>query len=210
MDRGWCSRASGGDDCYRDRVGVNGRIRSWRARVSRRDGTTAAGKWALVVVAETGGPAVAACRQRFDPGAAAGMPPHITVLYPFFAYDETVREALAEVLVDHPPFRYELAALGRFPHVVYLQPEPCQPFVRLTEVTAACLGISPYEGRFDRVVPHLTVAMRRRLPRTVRRSLVATLPIAGEAKRVDVFAELDGRWTLMDSLALGGQPSPHD
>lgn len=188
-------------------MGVSGRLRVWRARGGRRARTAAGGTWALVIVVETAGPAVAACRQRFDPAAAAGVPPHVSVLYPLPGYDRTVAETLAGVLEDHPPFRYELAAFGRFPRVAYLVPEPREPFVRLTEATAACLGVSPYGGRHDRVVPHVTVATRRRLPRPVRRSLVAALPIAGEARSVEVLADVSGRWTVVDSLPLGGRPS---
>lgn len=158
---------------------------------------------ALVVLAESAGPVVADCRRRFDPAAAMGMPPHVTVLYPIPTYDATTATALGEALAEHPPFRYDLVALGSFGRVVYLAPEPYEPFVHLTEVAATCLGIEPYGGKFERVVPHVTVAMRRRLPASVRRSLTTALPIAGEAKSVDVLGEIDGRWTVVDSFPLG-------
>lgn len=147
------------------------------------------------------------CRRRFDPAARQAMPPHITVLYPFVPRDEygpETRATLAGVVAEHPPFDYALSTLGRFPGVVYLAPEPSRPFVELTEAIAGRLGLPPYGGRFDTVVPHLTVAMRRRLPRRYARALRATLPIRSEARTIEVLAEEDRGWALVDSLPLGG------
>lgn len=192
--------------CDGVRVGkwsLDGRARGRRAddAPARHPGTFRS--WALVVQAAAAEPAVAECRRRFDPGAAAGMPPHLTVLYPLTTYDHAVRGALTKALADHVPFHFELVQLGHFRHVVYLAPKPHEPFIRLTETTAECLGIAPYEGQFENVVPHVTVAMRRRLPRSVRQSLIARLPIPCEAQLVDVLGERGGRWTVVDSLPLG-------
>jgi 2'-5' RNA ligase len=162
---------------------------------------------ALVVRASQAVAEVEECRRRFDPAARQAMPAHITVLYPFVTADEYgphIRTALAGVLAEHPPFDYSLCTLGRFPGVVYLAPEPAQPFVELTEAIAGRLGLPPYGGRFDTVVPHLTVAMGRRLPRRHTRALRAALPIRSEARTIEVLAEEDRGWALVDSLPLGG------
>jgi len=161
---------------------------------------------AVVVVVEAPGPAVDACRHRYDPGARAGMPPHVTVLYPVpdpGRGADGLGETLGPVLVGHPPFRFWLRAIGRFPGVVYLTVDPSEPFVDLTEAVGDALGIAPYGGAFDQVVPHLTVAARRRLPRRVVRSLEEDLPIEAVARDVRVLAQSDGGWTQRCALPLG-------
>lgn len=179
-----------------------GRLRTLRGRFDR-EPRAAGAACAFVIVVESVGPVVTACRQRFDRDAAAGMPPHITVFYPH-QYDRSIGEAVGAALADHDPFHFELVALGRFPDVVYLQPEPREPFVRLTQTLSACLGALPYEGRFETVVPHVTVATRRWLPRSATRALAGALPITGEATSVDVLADVGGQWSILDSLPLGG------
>ena len=48
--------------------------------------------------------------------------------------------------------------VGRFPTVVYLAPEPSEPFDRLTEaIDARFPDFPPYAGAFDGVIPHLTI-----------------------------------------------------
>ena len=52
-----------------------------------------------------------------------------------------------------------MARFARWPNVVYLEPEPDEPFRRLTNALAAAFpDYPPYEGVHEEVVPHLTVA----------------------------------------------------
>lgn len=138
------------------------------------------------------------------------MPAHVTVLYPFAplgAYGPALRAPLAEVVAGCPPFDFALSGLGSFPGVLYLTPEPAAPFVRLTEAISARLGYPPYGGRFAEIVPHLTVAAGHRLPRRLRRSLEASLPIAAVATEVEVLADRQGGWARLDAVPLGGGPA---
>ena len=63
---------------------------------------------------------------------------------------------------------------GRFPGVVWLAPEPAEPFIALTELLAAAFpDHPPYEGAHDEIVPHLTLGLGTesvlgRLARSVR------------------------------------------
>ena len=69
---------------------------------------------------------------------------------------------------------------GSFPDgVLYLAPEPAEPFGALTEAFAAAWPeYPPYGGSFTDVVPHLTVAMARRAHRRAREpSSHAGLPL---------------------------------
>lgn len=180
------------------------------ARLRRRHAPAEGGAaLALVVVVETPGPGIAEIRERYDPGARRGMPPHVTVLYPVpdpglgSTGVEQVGDRLSKVLVEHEPFGFRLETIGRFPGVVYLAPDPADPFVELTAAVSGALGLAPYGGRFDQVVPHLTVALGRRLPRRARRSLHAALPVAAVARDVQVFRQEGGTWTHRCTIPLG-------
>jgi 2'-5' RNA ligase len=101
-------------------------------------------------------------RARFDPVAALGVPAHITVLYPFMnraLIDGSLLSAVQALLGEIPSFAFRLDRIDCFPGVLYLAPAPAAPLVSLTNALAAQFpAYPPYAGRFERVVPHLTVA----------------------------------------------------
>jgi 2'-5' RNA ligase len=100
-------------------------------------------------------------------GYAAGLvvPAHVTLVVPFVAPEQLtdgVVTELAGLFGDVVPFPFELAQASRFPEgPVYLAPDPAAPFRHLVgELGRAFPEHPPYEGRFDGVVPHLTVPLR--------------------------------------------------
>ncbi|WP_148573193.1 2'-5' RNA ligase family protein [Nocardioides caldifontis] len=100
-------------------------------------------------------------------GYAAGLvvPAHVTLLVPFVPRDELTDGVLTELEAlfgDVVPFSFELARASRFPDgPVYLAPDPAAPFRHLVmELARAFPEHPPDEGRFDGVVPHLTVPLR--------------------------------------------------
>lgn len=49
--------------------------------------------------------------------------------------------------------------MKRFPGVLYLAPEPDEPFRQLIQAVVDCFPNSqPYGGTFDKIFPHLTIA----------------------------------------------------
>jgi 2'-5' RNA ligase len=155
-------------------------------------------------------PLVGAARAEHDPVAAAGMPAHVTVLYPFAPprrIDAAMEQALARLFAAAEPFEFELRGVGRFPGVVFLAPEPARPFVALTElVHQRWPSWPPYRGAFAEVVPHLTVAEGPE-PAGLADRLQAALPVAGRAATVDLYEEQrDGRWARRCSFPLGLSP----
>ena len=99
---------------------------------------------------------------RWDRAAGAGVPAHVTVLFPFLparGLVPAVRRELAAIAATQAPFEVIFATVGRFPDVVYLAPRPAEPFTRLTGAVAARFpDFPPYGGAFDEVIPHLTIA----------------------------------------------------
>jgi 2'-5' RNA ligase len=139
-------------------------------------------------------------RKRHDPSAANGMPAHITLLYPFVSpdgLDEEVRRALSETIARCRAFRFQLVAMGTFPGVLYLVPEPADPLIELARVLMAQWpGHPPYGGRFPDLVPHLTLAQGARASWSAKR-IERALPIAATATFVDLMVEDGlGQWRL--------------
>ena len=101
-------------------------------------------------------------RERMDPSAAQGVPAHVTLIYPFMpvdGLDDEVRRKVGRILATEPAFTVHFREISRFPNVVYLPPDPPDPFRRLTTALAAEFpDYPPYEGAYPEVVPHMTVA----------------------------------------------------
>lgn len=105
---------------------------------------------------------VGTLRKEHDPSAAAGVPAHVTVMVPFLPptdLDAALINELRGLLAETPPFAFRLVTIGWFARtVLYLAPEPAEPFVALTELVSRHFGTAPYSGEYDSIVPHLTVA----------------------------------------------------
>ena len=101
-------------------------------------------------------------RRRFDSEEELGLPAHITILYPFVPPDQislSVVSRVSKLCRDTSPFDFALSRLDRFPAVLYLSPEPEEPFRSLTNrILAEFPDHPPYENKFPDIVPHLTIA----------------------------------------------------
>ena len=91
--------------------------------------------------------------------------------------------------------------------VLWLAPEDPRPFRILTElVHIAFPDFPPFEGQFEDVVPHLTVAHGCALDdmRTAERAVEQHLPIEGRARKVTLMVQADdsGTWTKHTTLPL--------
>ncbi len=145
-------------------------------------------------------------RARWDPMAAAGVPPHVTILFPYLPVDRLgpeVRSDLASIAERHRPFVVTFERVGRFSTAVYLAPEPAAPFVELTEaIVARFPEFPPYEGVFDEIVPHLTVCESDDAPLDVIAGQAAmALPFSHRVDTLEVLGEGDDdlwhpRWRL--------------
>jgi 2'-5' RNA ligase len=93
--------------------------------------------------------------------AALGVPPHITVLYPWRPAPLRPSDIaeVAAAAAEIPPFTITLSRLARFPGVLYLRPEPDVTLRALIRRLAAAFpDTPPYGGQFPDPTPHLTVA----------------------------------------------------
>jgi 2'-5' RNA ligase len=159
--------------------------------------------------------AVGPHRARLDPSARDGVPAHVTVLYPFLppaAIGPDVLARLSRLFAGVPRFAFTLDQVRWFDEsVVWVGASDESPFRALTELAAqAYPGCPPYGGRYEDVVPHLTIGQGDGLTelRAAAEAVRPLLPIATEATRVTLMAGPDpsrqpGPWETVTSFPLG-------
>lgn len=167
---------------------------------------------AVVVRVPDADPLVAGHRARLDPSAAWGVPAHVTVLYPFVPpadLDDGVLARVAAVAAGVAPFTCRFATTGWFgDEVVWLAPDPSDPFDRLTQhLVDAAPGYPPYGGAFDDVVHHLTLGQGAD-PADLRRAaevVARDLPLEVEVTDLSVMVgrAAAARWHVVADLPLG-------
>ena len=155
--------------------------------------------------------AVERVRDEHVPVAAAGVPPHVTLLSPFVPaarLDGTTRDRLSLALAPIRPFEAGFAVIGRFPDALYLAPEPDAEFRRLiAAVCGAFPAYPPYAEatyRPEDVVPHLTIAIGDGSTfDDLASRLDSALPFTNRIDEVTVVAEgVDRRWYTRWTLPL--------
>ncbi len=149
-------------------------------------------------------------RYQHDPVAAAGVPAHVTLIVPWLAPDRITPSDLQDLddeLSDVKSFDFELTRVDWFgKKVLWLAPEPAAPFLELTERLSRRFSTPPWEGEFDEVIPHLTVAHSSDGTGLVPMAAdVATgLPLRCRAREVWVMCAGGTRWQLRHRVQLPG------
>ncbi|MFJ6080386.1 2'-5' RNA ligase family protein [Streptomyces sp. NPDC092369] len=167
-----------------------------------------AGQTGLVVLIPEAEPVVGTWRERLDPAARAGVPAHVTVLFPFLhadAVDDAARAALGELAARRPAFDLRFERCGRFPGVLYLAPDPDTPFRRLTEaVVERWPEAPPYGGKYE-PVPHLTVGQVKDEAALdeAAADIGPKLPVTARVSSVDLVVFSGTEWRLEESFPLG-------
>lgn len=164
---------------------------------------------ALALLIPAADPIVDPWRQRYDPHAAAGVPAHVTVLYPWIPADRVTEDdlaAVAELVGRRPALRLTFAALGRFPTGLWLAPDPVEPVRELTDaVVARWPAYPPYGGRFDVVQPHLTIVDGTD-PATLAHvvdDVEPKLPLTVDVDALHLVEQTDdGRWRVREAFGF--------
>ena len=164
---------------------------------------SAAAETAVIVAVLEAEPVVGRHRRDLDRSAAWGVPPHVTVLYPFLPpseVNELVLASLSSAVRSVTAFDCAFAASRWFgDDVVWLEPSPSGPFRDLTEAVWRRFPVyPPYGGRYDDVIPHLTVAEREL-------GSIETLKAAESAVR----AMLPVRARVNEALLIAGSSRPN-
>ena len=167
------------------------------------------GQTAIIVAVPEAEPVVHRWRERYDNAARLGVPAHITVLYPFLdvaLIDDAVIERLGRIFGRQPALEVHLRRCGRFPGVLYLKPEPSEPFRRLTvAITEQWPQALPYGGVHDTIVPHLTVAHGAddSTLALVQRDVETRLPVSGDVTAAQLLSFDGQRWSPHARIPFG-------
>ena len=131
-------------------------------------------------------------------GIPNDLPAHVTVLYP--APGDAVE--IAKVLAPFDPFDVTFTRIDRFPGVLWLAPEPAEPFVAMTEAMVARFPEwLPYGGSYSSIIPHLTVAQTQ-LDETAT-LIEPLLPLASRAESVVLYSSVDDvHWSEVQTFDL--------
>lgn len=152
-------------------------------------------------------------RERYDPVAAAGVPAHITVLFPFIPPDLLTDSDLvrtAEIFQRFQSFGFRLEQVDRFPESLYLVPKPDEPFISLTEaIVREFPEYPPYGGKFPKIIPHLTVANRSAELSTIAETELFGImkelgPIHAVCDVIELYENSSGHWRWAQSFPLEG------
>lgn len=176
------------------------------------------GQTAVIVPVNGAEAAVSRFRLRYDRSAPFGVPAHLTIVFPFVPLDrlgEHDLQDLAEIFAAEAAFTVVFHGFGRFPgqraddpDVLWLAPEPTDPFRRLTIAVAnRWPEAPPYSGMFDDIVPHLTVTETAPAAAIdqAQTAITAALPIASRIDRGSLIA-FDGMvWRERRQLPLSGR-----
>jgi 2'-5' RNA ligase len=145
---------------------------------------------------------ISALRERFDlPRKPNGIPPHITAIVPFLPAAELTEAgalpALRSLCAAFEPFEVTFGTTARFPNVLYLAPEPAEPFIALTRaIVDRWPMIRPYAGGHKALVPHLTVTTSHRERfGALSEALAPRLPLSATVDAAHLYLFDGRRWT---------------
>jgi len=147
-------------------------------------------------------------RARYDRSARNGMPPHVTLIYPFLPLHEIDGRRLRELtsfFAAATQFNVRLDGVGGFPGVVYLVPQPTERFVELVNgLVLLYPQVPPYGGIFQSVIPHITLAESAdpEIQDGLISEVAPLLPIEITATEVWLMVRRGGRWKTKASFAL--------
>ena len=169
---------------------------------------------ALVILVPEAEAFVRSFRAKYESLATSDIPAHITINHPFVPVsepDSRLEEVLADLFSGIAAFQFALTEVRMFPAALYLTPEPEERFKTLIAAIADLFPESPpYEGQFDDVIPHLTVAyledseeingMNDKLSTLAE----GVLPIIGKVTNVNLIEKIDGKWRERTRFYLAG------
>lgn len=145
----------------------------------------------------------------WEPPHQPGIPPHVTVVFPFLRPAELTEEVMASLraaIRRFGAFDVTFRRVGRFPATVWLAPDPAGPFVELTRAVGSAIpGTSPYGGAHEKIVPHLTVATGSdpEMLDRIAGEAASLLPLHAHIHEIWLMATSDGRWEPHTRFPLG-------
>ena len=153
-------------------------------------------------------PALEALRLGSIEDAAAGVPAHVTLLYPFAEERQLTDDVLAVVAAiaaRHPAMRLILGEGRRFPDTLYASVEPDGPLRSLQAELAAAFPTLPLYGDAFPFEPHVSVVEGPAAsdPLALEAPAWRTLPVEQLVDAIDLITGRDGAWDTRRRFPLG-------
>jgi 2'-5' RNA ligase len=143
-------------------------------------------------------------RALLDRVTGGASDPHVTLAFPFLDVEtitDRVIAALRERFASFPAFAFSLVSTVRFGEVVFLSPDPAEPFRDL--VQALGNGSPPYDMPVTDIWPHLTVVASRSELDRAEAAIAPELPISCRARQAALRAENEHRaWRTLATFPL--------
>lgn len=169
---------------------------------------------ALIVPIRAAASIVDEYRATMDPSHALGVPPHVTVLFPFALPGEIGDAGIArltDAIGNLPRFPVSFTRVDWFGEdVAWLRPVDDTGFRRLTETVQSLFpSFAPYGGAYEDAVPHLTIGTAPpttpSLLRDAAAAIAPSLPVRTLVEEVHygVFTDAPESWELRHRLPLG-------
>lgn len=167
---------------------------------------------AIIVAIPEAEPLIELFRRQHTEDGAQGVPPHVTLLYPFTDTSLLVAgrvNEVADVIRSFSAFEFSLVSVAYFPtspRVLYLQPDPGAPFRAMTRaLVAAFPEHQPYDGEYVDPTPHATIAVASdQVLAEIERTVLPSLPVAARATEASLIERDDEKdvWRLRRRLPL--------
>jgi hypothetical protein len=167
---------------------------------------------AIIVPVDPAEAIVGGWRRVHTPSGSNGMQAHVTLLAPFTSPELLVAGRIREVreaLRGFGAFDFELGSSAYLDlgarRVLYLRPEPGEPFVRMIEALVARFPEHPPYGNASlEPIPHVTVATSAddALLERIELAVQPALPIAAAATEAWIVEYGDGRCDLRSRIAF--------
>ena len=152
--------------------------------------------------------ALEALRRRSITDATGGVPPHVTLLYPFAEesqIDADVLSVVAAIAARHPAMRLTLGEGRRFPDTLYASVEPDGQLRALQGELAAAFPTLPLYGGAFEFVPHVSIVEGQAAsdPHAFDDPAWSELPVEQDVEAVDLITGRDGVWATRHRFPLG-------
>lgn len=148
------------------------------------------------------------------PTRTAGIPAHVTVLYPWLPIQKCTpdeRADLSKIAAATEPFDITFTNVGLFRDVLWLDPQPAEPIRQLiATVSARWPEYPPYGGAYAEPVPHLTItdtADPGEFDR-ITAEIAPTLPLRVRVEELTLLVRDDDVWRPAEQFPLrAGSPA---
>jgi 2'-5' RNA ligase len=147
----------------------------------------------------------------YELGGVDEVHAHVTVLGPLIpveAVDDQLHATLRRMYEATAPFDFRLEEVGVFTGTaVYLAPDPARRFAKLTaDAVKAFPSYPPYGGKFDNVVPHMTLGpiWSPEMERALVAAGTAAVPIEATATEVRLILNDHKSFHTIGQYPLGG------